>query len=319
METTKNFDLDKSEFECDDPILHQFLMGCLGARLKSFNKQLSKVQRGKNGKKVVHKVRVSSQKTRALLTNFRDFLPDEKYEPIVLGLKSLAAELGFVRELDVLQKEIKRSTKVSYTEKASLGFSVLGDTCSKVILEKRSKVGRAVASFLTSPNFSYLTDFVSEVPAEEELVSLCQNGAVKSFGERVIKSRLQTVVGYDAVEAKKPGEDLHQLRIQLKNLRYTIDDFSCTHVKGYQSQQKQLKKLLKKMGRIHDRQVWIVQIDELLAVVGENYGRDGDEYENGSLAVEILKRKWLRQSLKDFYKLQQTWQNLKREQFWASF
>lgn len=300
--------------------LDSFFVGCLDRRQKPFSKQLKKVAKGKNSKKQIHDLRTSCRKIRTLVNNFQAMVPAEVHTEINLDLKTLTAKLGLVRELEVLEKEINRSLGKSYTEKAVLGLYVLKKTCQKIIREKRGKLDGAAKVFKSSPNYLYFVDFISAVQELEPLDLLCKDPEVQQFCQERIKLQLdQVAINAASLDKVKPKESFHQLRIQLKILLYTLADFSCVHVDEFHSHQKRIESLLKKMGRIHDRQVWIAQINEVLAVVGEIFGESGDEFETTSFAVKLLKSKWMDQIDSDFKDFKIIWRSLKKDHFWDSF
>lgn len=320
MNKKENMNHRKSPLLEKPSTLDSFFVGCLDRRLKPFSKQLKKVAKGKNSKKKIHNLRTSCRKIRTLVNNFQAIVPTEVHAGINLELKTLTAKLGLVRELEVLEKEIDRSLSKSYTEKAALGLSVLKKTCQRIIESKRGKLDRAAKVFKSSPNYLYFVNYIADAQEAEPLDLLCESPEIQKFGEERIKVQLdQVAINAASLDKAKPKESFHQLRIQLKILLYTLADFSCVHVDEFHSQRRRISTLLKKMGRIHDRQVWIAQINEVLAVVGETYGESGDEFETTSFAVRLLKSKWFDQIDSDFKDFKIIWRSLKNNRFWDSF
>ncbi|MEE4195975.1 MAG: CHAD domain-containing protein [Anaerolineae bacterium] len=311
---------EMSQQENGTTAMRQFLAWRVAVHMRPFAKQIGKAAAGKSGKKMIHKLRVSCRKFRVLLKNFRDYFPQDQVGLLADEIKKLASAFAVSREMVLLRKEIKSTRKENYTEKATMGFEVLANTCVQEDHHRKGALQMAARSFAESDNLSLLDEYVTEHHDLDNLAAVCQNTSIQSFAQDNLTRQLRKIASEaKALEHETPDDDFHQLRISLKNLHYSLKDFACLEEDHYDAQLGRIKQLQNLMGRIHDRQVWLAQINEILAVIGERNQDDEELMRNAAFAVEILKRKWRDQINADYADLKIIWGYLQRDHFWSSF
>lgn len=306
--------------ETTQKALRQFLAWRLVVDLGSLAKLLQKAIKGKSSKKVIHNLRVLSRKLRVTLRNFRSLFSDTQFQSLNELFRNFADQLSMVRELDVLHQQFKKFRKQTYTEKIEQGLSILETTCAQISLEKRSQIPAASRNFSESPEFTELAVFITENHISQSLGSVGHNRDVLNKAQIILQRQLKKVKECaHALDSDVPEEAFHQLRIALKNLRYTLDDFTCLRGDGFAKQLSRMELLQDLMGAIHDRQVWKAQSQEILAVIGETVAETTDEWESAAGAVRLLVRDWEIQIESDYSDVKKIWFMLDRDGFWSTF
>lgn len=311
---------EMSQQKNNSAAMRQFLAWRVAVHMRPFAKQIGKAAAGKSGKKMIHKLRVSCRKFRTLLRNFRDFFPQDRVSLLIEDIKKLATAFAVSREMALLRKEINATRQETFTEKAAMGFEILANTVAQENRHRKGTLQSAAKSFAESEHLSILDEYVTEHHDLDHLAAVCQNASVQAFARENLTKQLRKIaIEANALEQEIPDEDFHQLRISLKNLHYSLEDFSCLAEDQYHGQLGRIKQLQNLMGRIHDRQVWLAQIHEILAVIGERNQTDPELINTAVFAAEILQRKWRDQINADYADLKKIWDYLQRNQFWSSF
>lgn len=182
----------------------------------------------------VHQMRVALRRLRSALHVFSPILPDEAVAPLVAELRWLNATLGAKRDLDVFLGETL--VPLNGIEGAADGLRQLRDT----VAERRTAAQTELAAALQSPrcaawrlSFAKLLDDLPAIVAaqggesgEEEMVrqALAPDGA-RSFAAAVLQKRRRKVKVLGRIHDQLDTEQLHELRIRAKRLRYAVEFF----------------------------------------------------------------------------------------------
>ena len=254
------------------------------------------------------------------MRNFRTLLSESQFEALNEIFRNFADQLSVVRELDVLHQQFKKQLKQTYTEKVNQGLCVLETACAMVVREKRKGISAAARNISDSADYSFLNEFVLRNYDLQQMGSVCHHDEVLGRAQTILQKQLQKVAECaSALDLEVPDEAFHQLRIALKNLRYTISDFSCLRDDEYSQQLSRMELLQNLMGQIHDHQMWITQSREILAFIGENGGEETEDWNSAACAVSLLARGWQRQVESDYSDVRKIWELLDRDAFWSTF
>lgn len=205
----------------------------------------------------IHEMRVAVRRIRAA---FRSFKPcvSRKYKKMILkDLKLLARTLGSVRDLDVAIAFFKGYKKLFPDNK---GIAFLIKYCKK----RRKSNQKALFSFLRSTKYLKLkenlivfSDYLHD-KADKKEEQAVQNDFYNSF-ESIIKE----VFSYKEVKDLLSSElELHDLRIAIKNLRYSLEFI------GLDSEEsllilKILKKYQNSLGLINDYNIMAERVIDI--------------------------------------------------------
>jgi CHAD domain-containing protein len=300
-----------------EKFLRQFFAGQLFLHFKPFVKQVKKAAKGKHNRGRIHELRVSCRKLRVILRNYQKLFSPAEFAIMEKSLRVLASDLALLRELDVLQKALGKISRASYTERAVRGFDRLKSVCGAAAAKRRASISGKLEMFLQSPGYQLLKKSAVEFDSSADLLTLCQHPVVIKNAESVIRKWLRLITAYlDHVH--EPDEEFHELRIQLKSFRYTLQDFDCLWEGRFSSQIERITYLQDLMGEIHDHQVWVVQLDEILAVITEQSDGVSVEAEDAVFAAQLLKSSWTQEINEAFAEFQVSWLHLQNAGFWES-
>jgi len=234
--------------------------------LAEFVKMLAQEADSRTGEDIesVHDMRVAIRKMRSL---FRLLSPYYKrsISPFKTELRHLAWTLGAVRDLDVLIEDIRAyQLKLKAAKQADIQQAI------DVLDQQRQKAREELVELLDSRLYRRLIkDFSKFLLTEGEGAKSLPKDEVTPVQVRhilpiIIYHRLAAVRSYDAVLAEADSATLHALRIEFKQLRYTLSLFG--EVLGPQTSEyiDSIKALQDCLGHLNDAVVARAYLNEFL-------------------------------------------------------
>ena len=201
----------------------------LAARLLSQGILLERLARAPRTVDTIHRLRVLTRRMRATCSVARRFAPADAVQDLARRLRRIGRALGGRRTLDV----------------AAIDYAALsGGRTHPAIERARAAAGSKVERRLRAKHReSVMAELRSAVDAlrttETEPVSL----------DPLIRTRLATIRESLGAESK---EELHQLRIEAKKLRYALETARVMGIRAWRNRELALKRLQRRLGRIHD-------------------------------------------------------------------
>lgn len=176
----------------------------------------------------VHKMRVATRRTRALLRAFREILAAELENRIETELRWLAGQLGQARDADICVRDIGRFNKTLSTD-AAIAAAAYADHLRDTRDDAYANLARTFESERYASLMATLDDFVAAGPAAQTMQSW-GNLSIDDCAARLIGETAQKVTKRgDGLGRDSPARDLHRLRIIGKRLRYVLEFFSLAH------------------------------------------------------------------------------------------
>ncbi len=204
----------------------------------------------------VHQMRVALRRLRAALTLFKSVVADPQLDAIKDELKWMASQLGEARDLDVYIAQTLEPARDRHR----------GDTDFEALVadyeERRSRAYEAVQATLLSPRFLH---GILEVAAwiQAGAWSSLDDGAAKENRDRSILDHAKEELARRWRKIRKRGkrlaaldpEERHQLRIEIKKLRYATEFFESLFKgarKGKRASREVLEALQETLGELND-------------------------------------------------------------------
>jgi len=297
--------------------------------IASLRKTAQNALRRKNSEDI-HDLRVASRRIRTCLSLFLNYLPSKKSKPWVREIKAITQSYSRVRDLDV-QIDLLNILYKNTLEKSLLaGIRRVRLRLRQKRAKQESETRTLTAAILESPTLLEMqawSESVISAPnsGEERTITLFQSAYTQ------IQSRLDEFLFYEVfIFDPERINELHQMRIAAKHLRYALEIFSDLYDRKTDFALEISRKTQQVLGEIHDADVWSMYLPRFLnreqARVNHFYGfnspfnrlKPGVEFllenrktERGRLYIQFLEdwKKW---------KMKETWLNLRKIIFLTS-
>lgn len=238
----------------------------------------------------VHSMRVATRRLRSAL---RDFMPLMKKRPpkhLRKDLKQLADALGAVRDQDVAIVALEELQAAAETESTKQGV--------ERFLKERNDLRDAARLNLTEAvAVGRINDLQEQFRAAiDKAVSRKKTNRAISFnevGRQVVADGLQDLLdlGASLYEPFKI-EELHEMRIAAKRLRYAIELFVHCWGERIAPFAEEIADMQSFLGEVHDCDVWIESLGERLEREQDNLTIDGSDYQTAAwLLSEYVKKR----------------------------
>ena len=219
----------------------------LQSELLSLNSQLQKTKKTQVTL-AVHQSRVSARKIRVLLQAWRSECHPVKYAELRFELRDLSRALQPGREADVRRQRmatILRHAPAALLQESRLQLAKLD--------QQRSLIRHQLRDTLHSPRWKRSLVLIAESLNSPELFALPHTTESWEYEFVEFKKRLGKLLK-ECARKKFATQDLHDLRIKMKSIRYHGD--ALIDMQGLEplSELKRLHRLQSLLGDIHDNQ-----------------------------------------------------------------
>lgn len=195
----------------------------------------------------IHDFRVASRRTRVALKELRRVFPESTYRMVYGHMREITRKLGRARELDVCiglmvrrRNALKGSTRLA----------------ANLTLRHMRGLRKAAAKEVTDA-CGILTDhrikaLLKELSRDAKMGNRC---LVVRATRSITRQQEKLSLAYRAWLGHRGETELHNIRIQLKKLRYTCELYEELFGKGLKTYVRSLKKLQEVLGRWNDCRV----------------------------------------------------------------
>lgn len=210
----------------------------------------------------LHHTRVMSRRIRSTISMFSSYIGKKNARKWFSSMKKLTKSLTTVRDIDVqilfLEKEISEQKNQKYLP-----------GLQRLLLRKQQKrvktqdlVHSTVLAFEKTKTLTEIKQFIEENPLDQETFSPPES--LFEFGRDEVNKLTKICFSYvPFITNPEHSDSLHQLRIAIKNLRYSIELFQPI-LPELDSYVLTLKKFQDDLGAIHDCDVWIMDLDKFV-------------------------------------------------------
>lgn len=213
----------------------------------------------------VHRMRVATRRLRSAFRFFGAYMALPHQDEIVAGLRDLARRLGAVRDLDVLIECLEQAAAIESADRPTI------DAIIAALDQDRAVVRDDLVAYLDGPGMATLRAHVADgltQPASGPPAK--RDRPVRTAGPRLLARRAARVLADGADLLAPTSEELHDLRIRLKRLRYAAE-FLLPYTES-----NRLKPLIRSatalqdvLGELHDGDVMLDMLRNLVASASE--------------------------------------------------
>ncbi len=222
----------------------------------------------------IHRMRVASRRLRAALPLFSSCFPAKQYTKWMRELTRITRALGEARDADVQIAWLEKSLKRLRKETAAPGSCPAMEPALRFLLQelqkKRGNLQTRVLSALVGLEKSRVTSEMQD--AFTALSALSGPGrrrpalhGIPPLAAVRMGRRLQTLLSFEPwVKDPEAVAEHHATRIAAKKLRYTMEIYGSVYRRGLRKPLTRIKKIQEILGDVHDCDVWIDHITEIL-------------------------------------------------------
>jgi len=239
-----------------DPAVQIYCAQSMRPGIDALRKKARNIQRRRNIEDI-HDMRVSSRRLRACLNIFTDVFPQKKVKIWQRDIKNITDAYGKVRDLDV-QLDWITSMAASAQDKSLLP----GIRRVRLRLRQKRQVRQAetqqiTRSVLESASLVEMQAWMDAVLNAQPSDAVPKN-LLFQLGYEQIQKRLDEFLFFE-VFLFDPSrvEELHQMRIAAKRLRYALEIFSGLYEGKSDFALEIARQSQQVLGEIHDADVWI--------------------------------------------------------------
>ena len=255
MNQPKNVDADSSYCRFGAEVLVKLI--------QTIESQINGVEKSEDIE-YIHRMRVTSRRIRAAMPLFKECFTKKCYKEWRNEIKKVTRFLGAARDLDVQIEFIKDYIKNLEPTEPKKGMEEL----LQRNVEQRTYLQSNVISGLQQLEKSKVL---------EEIRSFCEQIVMESTGNLFklffvrekafwqISSKLDELLALERyVHLENESLRHHEMRIQAKWLRYTMECYSPLYPDEFSGEIAMMKNFQDMLGEIHDCDVWIERIPKLV-------------------------------------------------------
>lgn len=224
--------------------------------LEAIRKKAHSVQQRRNIEDI-HDLRVASRRIRTCLDIFSDNLPAKKTKIWVRDFKEITKSYGQVRDLDVQIDLLNQIYKAVEDRNIQTGLRRLRLRLrqKRQIKENNTqKVSRGLTENTSLLEMEAWAKAILEIEPESALA----HGPLFQLGYEHVQNRLDEFLFFEVfIFDPTRIEELHQMRIAAKRLRYALEVFSTLYQGKSDFALDIARQTQQYLGEIHDADVWI--------------------------------------------------------------
>ncbi len=221
----------------------------------------------------LHDLRIATRRARSLLRCFGEALPKRRRQALAERLGWLGKITGPTRDLDVLWLYLAGIDEGVTPPPAELR-SLLGPVQARIEVLREESL-RALGHELTRPRFEKLLTALAAAPPEASADAKAPD--LGALAQHQIGKALQRVLNDgDAIDSASPPEVMHDLRKDVKRLRYSLDAGAnlLAPSKSGERLVRRLKDLQTLLGHYQDCEVFAEALDKVAKAKGEPLPQD---------------------------------------------
>ena len=234
-----------------------FGAGVLLKHLQAFAEEVEGVREGAEDIEFIHRARVASRRLRATLPLFAGCLPEKKSARWVKEIRAVTRALGAARDTDVQLERVQAFAKGLTERQHKPGIRRLGLRLRQQRVRVQPAVIKAMDVLNEDKTLLKMRELLEPLEQRKESVYVF-TPALYQHSFQAVQGRLEDFLAYDEIVFQpEKAQELHEMRIAAKWLRYTMEAFAPLYANELKPQLSAVRKAQDLLGEIHDCDVWL--------------------------------------------------------------
>ena len=205
----------------------------------------------------IHDLRVASRRLRAGVALFAPILPRKRQNKAEKSLRKVTKALGTPREWDVHAEQLRQVYRAAEDALERAAIEVMLDSVDA----RREELRIVLFEKLDALSFEAVRSAVDAVLVP---IAACEEESLRAFAGPLLRETATLAFdGLEELQAVEQPEALHEMRIRVKKLRYTLEFLEPLFRNGSASDlRKRAKSLQDALGLHHDRFVLAALVEK---------------------------------------------------------
>lgn len=238
----------------------------------------------------VHNMRVATRRLRGAVRDFMPFMKTRPPKRVRKDLKQIADALGAVRDQDVAITALEKLL-------AEAKMDVIKEGIEKLLNERRKLRESARLDLTGNLDASRIDELQKRFTAAlDKTAARKKSKRAVSFneaGQQAVSDTLQELLDLGAgLYNPFKTEELHEMRIAAKRLRYAIKLFTNCWGEKIAPFAEEIARMQSFLGEVHDCDIWIENLGKELRQMEANNGDNESDYQTAAwLLSEFFKKR----------------------------
>lgn len=205
----------------------------------------------------IHRMRVASRRLRSTLPLFHACFPGKKMSAWLSKIKVVTGSLSRARDLDVQLDVLQHFLEETTQKKYQPGVRRIMVRLDQKRAFQQTKVLKMLDQLATWHLVDELRAAMQQKLDASVVVQNLTTFPLYYLSYRSISNQLEIILKHsEAVLDPQNIQELHQMRIEAKRLRYTMETFSVIYPEEFKPFIRNVKEIQEFTGNIHDCDVW---------------------------------------------------------------
>ncbi len=309
------------KFSPEKEIYRSFLARTLLRQLLLIAGEIAATKRG-NDIESIHRMRVASRRLRTALWLYKKYFSSRKLRKWAKKFRTNAKALGDIRDTDVHIDFIARFLRRPATKSYRLGIARLHAALSKKRKRMQTRVVETVGDLEKSGTIEDMREALRMIlQSQPVLISRLKNKFVYKTAKNSVSKCLDELLSFELyVQRPERCEELHEMRIAAKHLRYTLEIFEPLYARRIAPIRETVRKVQQLLGGIHDCDIWNTFLPRFMVFEKEVMRMESaphvsiSEFEKG---IRYFIKERDRYRFQMYEQFTRAWERISREKMWG--
>jgi CHAD domain-containing protein len=269
----------------------------------------------------VHQMRVASRRLRSALRQFRPEFPKSSVKAWSKTVRRVTKSLGPARDLDVQILFVENAIARNEDGRVEPGLRRLALRLRQRRESIQPRVVRAMDGLVASNLFEDLGGVLRHILTQARIDGWTDHAEPVFERARVsVRGRVESLLAYETfVSQPDRADELHDMRIEAKRLRYTLELFAPVYDGALDPFVKRTKKLQTLLGDLHDMDVWLEFLPRFLSEEKrriESFQGDAHGFADVERGVEAFRRACADTRADVYRRFHATWHEVENAETW---